>query len=659
MAKRKSGQPGTGARLERGGKHKASPPPRTRAGSPDLRERPEFRGRSRFKRAQELAWDAMQSPDFERQIELAQQALQLSEDCTDAYIVLARFVGDGKQALILLEQGLAAAERILGLNASPTLAGNFWIAVETRPYMRARLALAECLWSLGRGNEAIEHLQALLRLNSDDDQGVRHLLAAHLLDLGRDAEFDALVEKYDEIIAFFLFSKLLREYRRGGDSPTAHKLLEQARRSNKFIVPLLLELAPSVDHLPDMFSPGDRNEARLYMADFACGWKQTPGAITWLRKSVDEGRSNTTKPPVGPTATVKKQLASLPQNYGTIWQATVSRVPTWLRDGSRMVRPWSILIVNHSDHQIIGQELVVQEPGPDLLFDHLARAMRKPAAGKRQRPSEIQVRDEAVWNAVQPSLQEIGVDCIFRSDLEEADFILGEMQKLLHPEGQPPALVQTANFNSAQGASFYAAAAAYFRETPWRRLPADAVIEVDCPQLSEFGSGRWYAVVLGQSGQTLGLALYSDKAAIEKFCCGDECAPGSDHEPGSLGATAISMLFSEGFEVPIADMLAAEQHHWDLAGPEAYPLILCADRGTDVRQIEPWEFHLLEGCVRTIPDFVKQHPYSSGSCSSAGPAKTAVAVSSSAVVSSNLKFTLSWPAPDEGHCGEECGRCEQ
>ncbi len=176
--------------------------------------------------------------------------------------------------------------------------------------------------------------------------------------------------------------------------------------------------------------------------------------------------------------------------------------------------------MNHSDHQIIWQELVVQEPGPELLFDHLARVMRKPAAGKSHRPSEIQVRDEAVWNAVQPHLQEIGVDCIFRSDLEEADFILGEMQKLMRPEGQPPALVATANFHSAQGASFYAAAAAYFRSAPWRRLPADSLIQVDCPQLSEFGSGRWYAVVLGQAGRTLGLALYSDKGAIEKICGG-------------------------------------------------------------------------------------------------------------------------------------------
>ena len=655
MAKRrKSGESKLGVQRENARTEKAAPSPgNSRVKSPNLRRKVASKRRSPLEQAQELAWKAMQSPHPERQLELAERALKLSLDCTDAYIVVSRFVADGRQALVLLEQGFAAAERVLGPDAASRRAGSFWIDDETRPYLRVRLGLSECLWSLGRGDESVAHLLDILRLNPQDNQGVRYLLAAHLLDLGRDAEFDDLVKKYDEPSAFMLFSKLLREFRRTGDSPAARKLLAQARRSNKFVIPMLLDLAPADDGPPEMYAPGDRNEALLYLADFACGWKQTPGAITWLRNAVDAGRTAQAKPPVGPTETVKKQLAALPQDYSALWQAAVSRVPTWLRDGTRLVRPWSILIVDYSDHQILVQELVAQEPGPELLFDHLARAMRKPAAGKRRRPSEIQVRDDAVWSAVQPHLQEIGVDCIFRTDLEEADFILGEVQKMMQPEAQPPALVETANFNSAQGASFYAAAADYFHSTPWRRLPGDVVIQVDVPQLAEFSSGRWYAVVLGQLGRTMGLALYSDKGAIEQLCCGEECGSGSHDAANQAESTAISMLFSEGFEVPIADVLAAEQHHWELAGPEAYPMILCADPSDDVRQIEPWELQLLEGCVRTIPDFVKQHPYSSGS--STERAAVATASYTVRVVSSKLKFTLSWLEPDERHCGSGDG----
>ncbi|MGE5191766.1 MAG: DUF6930 domain-containing protein [Deltaproteobacteria bacterium] len=627
-----------------GPKHKAEHSASRRIARPKASRRSLGRPRPRrspLDRAQELAWKAFETPDLERRIDLAQKALELSGDCADAYTILSRIVSDPRQALMLLEQGLAAAERALGPQAMAEAVGNFWAVVETRPYMRARQALAECLWTMGRGEEAVGHLYEMLRLNPGDNQGIRYLLTAHLLELGRDADFDRLTEEYDEPSAFLTFSRVLREFRRSGDSPASRGLLAKAQVANRHIVPLLLHGAPPEQDLPDSFSPGQIDEALLYVADFGGGWKQVPGAITWLRHAAHSASTRPRKVPVGPTDAAKRQLERLPQTYGTIWQVAVSRVPTWMRDGERMVRPWSILIVNHSEHLIIGQELVAQEPTADLVFDLLARAMRQPLAGKRHRPSEIQVRDEPLWNAVQPHVEEIGIDCIFRTDLEEADFILGEMQKLMRPEGQPPGISEPATFASAQGASFYEAAAAFFRRAPWRQLPPTAMIQVDCPQFREFGPGRWYAVVLGQAGQTLGLAVYNERRAVEEICSG--CC--SSDGPGD--ATALSLLFGEGFEIPIADWMAAEQHHWPLAGPEAYPLVLCSTGGVKVRPLEPWELQLLEACVRTIPDFVEQNPYVKG---------TATATFG-LVPPANLKLTLSWVEPEEG-CGADCDHCE-
>jgi hypothetical protein len=605
------------------------------------RGRPFARSPSRrtpLERAQHLAWKAFETSDIERRFQFARKALALSSDCADAYTILSRITSDPRESLTLLQQGLAAAERTLGPQVMAESVGNFWALHEARPYMRAREALAECLWTVGCSDQAVAHLDEMLRLNPADNQGIRHLLAAHLLELGRDADFDRLVERYDEPGAFTTFSRALREFRRSGDSPAARKMLARARATNRHIVSLLLHGPPQGQESPETFSPGHVDEAQIYVADFGGGWKQTPGAITWLRQSAGAAPGRPGKGPAGPTDAVKKQLERLPQSYGTIWQVAVSRVPTWMRDGEQMVRPWSILIVNHSEHLIIGQELVTQVPTAEAMFDYLARAMRQPLAGKSHRPSEIQVRDEPLWNAVQPHVEEIGVDCIFRHELEETDFILGEMNKLMRPEGQPPGISEPATFASAQGASFYEAAAEFFRRRPWRRLPSTAMIQVESPQLREFGPGRWYAVVLGQAGQTLGLAIYNDRSAIEEICCSGE-GPGD--------ATALSLLFGEGFEIPIADWLAAEQHHWPLAGPEAYPLVLCSTGGVNVRPLEPWELHLLEACVRTIPDFVEQNPYING----------AAAAVFGSILPANLKLTLSWAEPEEG-CGGNCDHCE-
>jgi len=600
-------------------------------------------GRSPLERAQAIIEKAWSAPSFERQIALANRALEISEDCADAYTLLSQFVEEPRQARLLLEQGLKAAERALGPRDFEAAAGRFWKIPRARPYLRSRLGLAQCLWGLGCRTEAVEHLSKLLALNPEDEQGIHYMLIAHLLELERDDDVDRLLKIYDEPAAFIAFSKVLRAFRRSGDSPEPRKLLERASRINRYVVPRLLG-GPLPQDIPDSFSRGDPDEALLYVQDFAGGWKQTPGAISWLRGIFEREAAPRPKPEVGPTAAVKRKLAALPQLYGTLWQAVITRVPAWLREGEGLVRPWLVLFVNHSTHLIVGHELVPVEPTPGLLFDHLARAMLKPVNGATHRPSEVQVREGPLWSAIRPHLEEIGVDCIFRPELEEADYIAEELQRAMHSDEQPPALVDTENFNSARGAGFFAAAAEYYRRRPWQRLPPAAVIEVDCQQLREFGSGRWYAAVMGQNGQTFGLALYDNPQAIDRIC-GSCCEPGD-----ALPGTSVSLMFNEAFQFPISDLAAAERHRWPVAAAEAWPFVLCTDRGSLVRQVKPWELQLLESCLRAIPDFVEQYPFAQ-----AAPGAALVPATSG-----NLKLLLSWTGPGDRHhdCGEECEHCD-
>ena len=71
-------------------------------------------------------------------------------------------------------------------------AGDFWLIFETRPYMRARAALAAVLWRLGRHEEAVEHQRELMRLNPRDNQGLRYRQADWLLELESYDELDQL-----------------------------------------------------------------------------------------------------------------------------------------------------------------------------------------------------------------------------------------------------------------------------------------------------------------------------------------------------------------------------------------------------------------------------------------------------------------------------------
>jgi hypothetical protein len=149
-------------------------------------------------KAQALMYRAFEEPDEQRRVRLAKDALGICPDCADAYVLLAEHATSRKEALRLYEQGVAAGERALGAEAFERDVGHFWGLLETRPYMRARLGLAHALWTAACREEAVRHLQDMLRLNPGDNQGVRYTLAGFLLSLDRDDDLGRLLQQYPD-----------------------------------------------------------------------------------------------------------------------------------------------------------------------------------------------------------------------------------------------------------------------------------------------------------------------------------------------------------------------------------------------------------------------------------------------------------------------------
>ncbi|MEW5995961.1 MAG: hypothetical protein AB1744_16415, partial [Candidatus Zixiibacteriota bacterium] len=137
--------------------------------------------------AQDIMYQAWDAAEPKRRVKLACKALEISEDCADAYVLLAEETATSlPEAIDLYRKGVEAGERAIGREMFEEGIGHFWGILKTRPYMRARCGLAQCLWGTGQQMEAIEHYQEMLRLNPNDNQGIRYLLAACLLELDRD-----------------------------------------------------------------------------------------------------------------------------------------------------------------------------------------------------------------------------------------------------------------------------------------------------------------------------------------------------------------------------------------------------------------------------------------------------------------------------------------
>jgi len=233
--------------------------------------------------AQDLVEQAWQAEGQQR-VKLARQALKISPDCSDAYVLLAEETARSPhEQLNLFEQAVAAGERALGPEAFESFAGHFWGVIQTRPYMRARSGLVMRLWELGRRQEAITHYREMLRLNPGDNQGVRYPLLAWLLEVGdQDAVRDLLDQYPDDIAASWAYGKALCLYRTGGRTRTARSALVRARERNRHVPAYLLGSKQIPRRLPDYIGVGDESEAVACASEQRLAWLQTAGALEWL-----------------------------------------------------------------------------------------------------------------------------------------------------------------------------------------------------------------------------------------------------------------------------------------------------------------------------------------------------------------------------------------
>jgi tetratricopeptide (TPR) repeat protein len=243
---------------------------------------------STVEQAQDVMYSAWDAGTRTEAIALAREALAISRDCADAYNLLAEESARSlEEAVDLYREGVAAGERALGRDMFEDAVGHFWGLVETRPYMRARIGLALHLWSLGQQDEAVDHARELLRLNPNDNQGVRYTLAGWLMELARHEELERLLRDYEEdAMAAWCYARALLTFRTTGDSEDAREQLGRAVETNPHVPAFLLGKRKLPKRLPDYIGIGDEREAMSVTDQFGMCWSITPGALEWLRTQV-------------------------------------------------------------------------------------------------------------------------------------------------------------------------------------------------------------------------------------------------------------------------------------------------------------------------------------------------------------------------------------
>ncbi len=240
--------------------------------------------------ADELMFKAAESVDPEERLELARDALGISHRCTDALLLIAGepSVPPSARFALAICAERSAAEK-LGENYFEENAGHFWGLIETRPYMRALVALSDAEWRMGEREMAIYNLDKLLMLNPNDNQGNRYRYLHCLAVMNMREEADALLKTFkEEESSWWLFGQSLLRFATG-KKQQADKLLPQAMASNPHVAAYLTGLKPLPKNLPPYYAMGSLEEAQLYVDQMQDCWQAIPDAVKWVQGVVEGG----------------------------------------------------------------------------------------------------------------------------------------------------------------------------------------------------------------------------------------------------------------------------------------------------------------------------------------------------------------------------------
>lgn len=218
-------------------------------------------------------------------IKLAREAIALWPDFADAWVLLAEDMPDTQRALELYREALAAATRDLGPDGSTRHAGEFWSALETRPYMRALMGIASAEYEQDQDDAAFAHWTEMLELDRDDRLGARMVLIPRLLVARRDDQAAELLERFaNDASAILAFARAILAFRRNGPGEVADTALAKATQTNRHALKhLLADEPPEIGPDDGYYSPGDEREALIIADELYDSYDDSMGAEAWLR----------------------------------------------------------------------------------------------------------------------------------------------------------------------------------------------------------------------------------------------------------------------------------------------------------------------------------------------------------------------------------------
>lgn len=168
-------------------------------------------------------------------LKYAKRALKLDPSNLDAEFMIADITAKSQVDMLnRLRLIVKHGEQVMQAKgyADENSIGNYWVITETRPYMRVRDAYISLLRDMGMIRAAVAECEDMLRLNENDNQGIRYTLMHLYAILEEEQKALELHKKYDSYEETLMLFPLSIMYFKLGDLDQAGKYLKRLSKAN-------------------------------------------------------------------------------------------------------------------------------------------------------------------------------------------------------------------------------------------------------------------------------------------------------------------------------------------------------------------------------------------------------------------------------------------
>lgn len=221
--------------------------------------------------AYDLLEKAESSKSKKQAIKYAKEAYDICPDCFDAILFQVNLEDNPLKRWELLEEGLEFEKDRLEDEEyfEKDNIGHFYGIFETRPYIRGLVIKAEYLLEEGKLRQAESVCKEVLKLNVNDNLGVRYLLMAIYATLEEEKEMLKLYKKYPEENLEMLFPLFALYYKIGNDKK-AKEYLNRVNECNSNFVKFFNGAIKESEKLDSgYYSRGDSSEIFMYLKRYA------------------------------------------------------------------------------------------------------------------------------------------------------------------------------------------------------------------------------------------------------------------------------------------------------------------------------------------------------------------------------------------------------